>query len=150
MTALKVAFRRTFHSLRARNFRLYLFGQVVSVTGTWMQSVASVWLVLKMTGSGIDLGIVTALQFAPMLVLGAWGGVIADRYDKRIVLIGTQAAFAVLALALGVFTAMGSITLAMVYWLSLGQGVVTAIDMPARQAFVVEMWGPTTSPTPSA
>ncbi len=142
MTALEVAVRRTFHSLRARNFRLYLFGQVVSVTGTWMQSVASVWLVLKMTGSGVDLGIVTALQFAPILFVGAWGGVIADRYDKRIVLIGTQTAFAVLALVLGVFTATGSITLAMVYWLSLGQGVVTAIDMPVRQSFVVEMVGP--------
>lgn len=142
MTALEIAFRRTFHSLRSRNFRLYLFGQVVSVTGTWMQSVASIWLVLKITGSGVDLGVVTALQFAPMLVLGAWGGLIADRFDKRHVLIGTQAAFALLALLLGIFTAAGSITLAMVYWLSLGQGVVTAVDMPARQSFVVEMVGP--------
>ena len=124
-----------------RNFRLYFFGQLVSVTGTWMQSVATAWLVLKLTGSATALGLVTALMFAPILIVGPWGGVIADRFDKRRVLIATQAAFAALAVALGSLIATGEVRLWMVFTLSLAQGIVTAIDNPTRQSFVVEMVG---------
>ncbi len=142
MTKVGRAVHRTFHSMRTRNFRLYLFGQVVSVTGTWMQAVALAWLVLRLTGSAVDLGLVTALQFAPTLVLGTLGGVAADRFDKRLLLVGTQAAFAALALALGVMTVAGTARLGVVYVLALLQGLVTALDTPTRQSFVAEMVGP--------
>ena len=74
---------RTFRSLRIRNYRLFFIGQLISVTGTWMQTVAQNWLVLNLTGSGVDLGITVALQFLPMLLFGMWGGLLADRSDKR-------------------------------------------------------------------
>ncbi len=90
MTRFRLAAGQTFRALQVRNYRLYFFGQVVSVSGTWMQSVALGWLVLRLTGSGIDLGLVTALQFVPMLLLGSWGGLVADRLDKRRVLFCTQ------------------------------------------------------------
>jgi MFS family permease len=124
-----------------RNYRLYFIGQVVSVSGSWMQRVAQSWLVLHLTGSGVALGIVSALQFLPMLVLGAWGGVMADRVDKRRVLMLTQAVMGFLALALGVVTLTGSVRLWMVYLLALLLGLVTAMDNPARQSFVMEMVG---------
>jgi MFS family permease len=133
---------RTFRSLRIRNYRLYFFGQIVSFTGTWVQSVAQMWLVLEMTGSGFDLGLVTALQFAPMLVFGAWGGVIADRFDKRRVLIATQSAGAALALVLGTLAALDVLELWHVYAFALALGVVTVVDNPTRQSFAVEMVGP--------
>jgi MFS family permease len=133
---------RTFRSLRNRNYRLYFLGQVVSLTGTWMQSVAQAWLVLKLTGSGLALGLTVALQFLPMLVAGPWGGLIADRADKRRVLIATQAAAGVLALLLGVLTITGAVRLWMVYALASGLGLVNLFDMPTRQAFVTEMVGP--------
>ena len=142
MTRLKTAARTTFRSLEVRNYRLYFFGQIVSVTGTWMQSVAQVWLVLKLTGSPLALGITTGLQFLPILILGPVGGVIADRFDKRKVLIGTQAADASLALALGILTLAGAVQLWMVYLLALGLGLVTVVDNPTRQSFVMEMVGP--------
>jgi MFS family permease len=133
---------RTFHSLRNRNYRLYFLGQVVSLSGTWMQSVAQSWLVLKLTGSAVDLGLVTALQFLPILLAGPWGGVLADRVDKRKLIIGTQTAQAALALVLGVLTVTGAVELWMVYVLAAMLGVATLVDMPARQAFVMEMVGP--------
>ena len=142
MTRLRTRARLTFRSLGVRNYRLYFFGQVVSVTGTWMQSVAQVWLVLKLTGSPLALGITTGLQFLPILVLGPWGGVVADRFDKRKVLIGTQAADAVLALVLGLLTLAGAVQLWMVYLLAFGLGLVTVVDNPTRQSFVMEMVGP--------
>lgn len=145
MTPPLVALRRvagsTFGSLRVRNYRLYFIGQVVSVSGSWMQRVAQSWLVLHLTGSGVALGVVSALQFLPMLVLGAWGGVMADRVDKRRVLMVTQAMMGFLALALGVVTLTGSVRLWMVYLLALLLGLVTAMDNPARQSFVMEMVG---------
>ncbi|HET7235413.1 MAG TPA: MFS transporter [Actinomycetota bacterium] len=142
MTKVGLAVHRTFHSVRhSRNFRLFFFGQAVSVTGTWVQYVASLWLVLQMTGSGIALGVVTALSFAPILVIGAWAGVLADRFDKRRILLLTQSSFAVLALALGALVATGLVQLWMVYILSLLQGIVTAIDNPARHSFFAEMVG---------
>jgi MFS family permease len=133
---------RTFHSLRNRNYRLYFLGQIVSLSGTWMQSVAQSWLVLKLTGSAVALGLVTALQFLPMLLAGPWAGVLADRMDKRRLIIGTQTAQAILALVLGVLTVTGLVELWMVYVLAGLLGVATLLDMPARQAFVMEMVGP--------
>ena len=142
MTLSEFATRRTFRSLRVRNYRLFFFGQLVSTSGTWMQQVAQDWLVLKLTNQPLPVGVTTALQFAPVLALGAWGGVVADRLDKRKVLLATQAAFASLALLLGVLTATGAIRLWMVYGLALLLGCVTSFDMPTRQAFVSEMVGP--------
>jgi MFS family permease len=140
MTRLGLALHRTFHAVHhSRNFRLFFLGQAVSVTGTWVQYVASSWLVLRLTGSGVALGVVTALSFAPVLVFGAWAGVLADRYDKRRILLGTQAAFAVLALALWGLVAADVVRLWMVYGVAFLQGVVTAVDTPARQSFFAEM-----------
>jgi len=120
VTRVGLAVHRTFHAVHhSRNFRLFFAGQAVSVTGTWVQYVAASWLVLRLTGSGIALGIVTALSFAPILVLGPWAGVLADRYEKRRILLGTQSAFAVLALALWVLVAAGVVEVWMVYALSL-------------------------------
>lgn len=131
----------TFVSLRVRNYRLYFIGQVVSVSGSWMQRVAQSWLVLHLSGSGVALGLVSALQFLPMLVLGAWAGVLADRLDKRRLLVVTQALMGLLALALGTVTLTGQVRLWMVYLLALLLGLVTAVDNPARQSFVMEMVG---------
>ncbi len=143
MTRVGLAVHRTFHAVQhSRNFRLFFSGQAVSVTGTWVQYVASSWLVLRLTGSGVALGIVTALSFAPILFLGAWAGVMADRHDKRRILLATQAAFGVLAFALWAIVATGVVELWMVYALSLLQGIVTAVDTPTRQSFFAEMVGP--------
>jgi MFS family permease len=131
----------TFDSLRIRNYRLYFAGQVVSVSGSWMQRVAQAWLVYHLSGSGLALGVVTGLQFLPVLVAGAWGGVLADRFDKRRLLLCTQTAMGLLALALGLLTISGLVQLWMVYLLALALGVVTASDNPARQAFVMELVG---------
>jgi MFS family permease len=139
MTPIERAARRTFHSLQTRNFRLYFLGQVISGTGSWMQLVAQAWLVLRLTHSGVALGLTLALQFAPTLLAGAWGGVIADRVDKRKLLIGTAAASGALALVLGAVTATGVVEVWMVYALAVGLGLVTAVDNPARRSFVPEM-----------
>jgi MFS family permease len=106
-----------------------------------MQSIAQAWLVFQLTGSGVALGVTTALQFTPMLLAGAWGGVLADRVEKRRLLIGTQAASGLLALVLGAVTAFGVVELWMIYALALALGAVNAIDNPARRAFVAEMVG---------
>lgn len=141
MTPLRVVGRRTFYSLRVPNYRLYFFSQIVSMSGTWMQSVAQMWLVYELTGSGVALGIVTALQFAPILVAGMWGGIIADRFDKRRVIIATQSAAAALALILGVLTLTGLIELWMIYALAFAFGCVALVEVPTRQSFVIEMVG---------
>src|SRR6476620_8196766 len=120
----------TFRSLRVRNFRLFIVGLMVSATGTWMQGVAAPWLVLQLTGSGVALGIDVALQFLPILLIGAWGGVIADRFDNRRVLVLCQIAFAVPAFALWILDATGVVQVWMVYVLSFVSGIVTAVDMP--------------------
>ena len=141
MTRLWRAARVTFRSMSVRNYRLYFAGQLISTTGTWMQSIAQAWLVLQITGSGVALGVTVALQFTPVLLVGAWGGLVADRVDKRRLLVGTQAAAGVLALVLGSVTALGVVQLWMIYVLALGLGAVNALDNPARRAFVVEMVG---------
>lgn len=132
---------RTFASLRVRNYRRFFAGQIVSWTGTWVQWTAQAWLVLELTGSGLGLGVITALQWLPVLLLGAWAGVVADRFDKRKVLIFTNVTSAVLSLVLGLATVGGIVTLWIVIVIALGLGIVTAIDNPARQTFTMEMVG---------
>jgi MFS family permease len=124
-----------------RNYRLFISGQLVSVTGTWMQTVALGWLVLRLTGSGFAVGVNLALQFLPILLFGMWGGLVADRFDKRRTLIRTQAAMALLAGVLWTITITGVAQLWMIYVLSLLIGSVTVVDNPTRQSFVTEMVG---------
>ena len=133
---------RTFRSLREANYRRFFVGHSVSVVGTWMQRVAQDWLVLTLTGSGIALGISTALQFGPMLVLGLWGGTVVDRVDRRRLIIVTQSVQAALAGTLAVLALSGTVELWMVYALALALGLVTVLDSPARQALVGEMVAP--------
>ncbi len=133
----------TFRSLRNRNYRLFAAGQVVSLSGTWAQRVAQDWLVLLIAPNpGVALGIVTALQFLPMLLFGLYGGVLADRYDKRRLLIGAQAVMGVLALVLGVLDLTGVVALWHVYALAFALGLASVVDTPTRQAFVSEIVGP--------
>lgn len=138
---MSAALRRSFSALEIPNYRHYFAGQIVSLSGNWMQMVAEMWLVLELTGSGIAVGLTSALQFLPMLLLGAWGGVLADRWPKRRLLVATQATMAIPALALWALTATGAVVPWMVFALVLARGVVTAVDHPTRQAFVVEMVG---------
>jgi MFS family permease len=130
-----------FRSLRVRNYRLYASGQLISLTGTWMQRVAQDWLVLTLTNSGTALGIVTALQFGPSLLLGPWGGVLADRGDKRRILLATQSAISLAALLLGLLDVAGIVQYWHVLALATALGLITAIDTPVRQSFVIEMVG---------
>lgn len=132
---------RTFASLAIRNYRLFFIAQLVSVTGTWMQSVAQMWLVLHLTGSGVALGVTAALQFLPVLLFGTFGGLIADRFDKRRLLVGTQAAAALPPLVLAVVTLTGHVELWLVYSMAFAVGVVNCVDNPTRQSFVSEMVG---------
>jgi MFS family permease len=142
VTLVELATQRTFRSLGIRNYRLFFFGQLVSVSGTWMQQLAQDWLVLRLTDRPLPVGITTALQFSPVLLLGIWGGLVADRIDKRRLLLATQGVMGTLALALGVLTLTGAVRLWMIYLLALLLGCATSFDMPARQAFVTEMVGP--------
>ena len=141
ITASPPARTGMFRSLRVRNYRLYASGQLVSLTGTWMQRVAQDWLVLTLTNSGTALGIVTALQFGPSVLLGPVGGIVADRGDKRRILLATQSALAVVALLLGVLDVAGVVQYWHVLVLATALGVISAIDMPVRQSFVIEMVG---------
>ncbi len=141
-TAPRPPLRATFASLRVRNYRLYFFGQLVSQVGTWMQSTALAWYVLQRTHSPLALGTVSTFQFMPVLVLSLFGGVIADRLAKQRLLIATQSIMAAQAIVLATLTAMGLITLPLIFVLVAIQGAANAIDMPARQAFVMEMVGP--------
>jgi MFS family permease len=141
VTAIRAAVQKTFSSLRIRNFRLYFTAQLISVSGTWMQSVAQAWLVLRLTGSGVDLGIVVGLQFLPMLLFGPFGGLVADRLQKRHLLFVTQTSGGMLALALGVLVVTHQVQLWQVYLLAALLGVVNLFDNPARQTFIMEMVG---------
>ena len=134
--------RRTFASLSVPNYRRYFGGQVVSITGNWMQTVAEMWLVVQLTGSGVSVGFTAALQFLPILLFGAWGGLLADRMSKRRLLMITQSLMAIPALALWGLTVSGSVEVWMVYGLVLARGAVNALDNPARQSFAIEMVGP--------
>jgi MFS family permease len=130
---------RTFASLRNANYRTFFAGQAISLTGTWMQSVAQAWLVLELTHSATWLGLVVALQFVPILFLGPYGGVLIDRVDKQRLLIGTQIAAAAQALVLAVLTLTDVVTLGWVLVLSLMLGLINVLDNPGRQAFLREM-----------
>lgn len=132
---------RTFESLRVPNYRRFFVGQVISWTGTWVQWIAQGWLVLQLTGSGLGLGLVTALQWLPVLMFGAWAGVLADRFDKRKLLIFTNVCGGILSLVLGILTITGVVTLWIVIVVALALGLVTAVDNPARQTFTLVMVG---------
>jgi MFS family permease len=134
--------RQTFAALANRNFRRYFGGQAISLIGTWMQSVAQSWLVLELTGSGTALGVVVALQTLPVLLLGPYGGVVADRVDKRRLMIVLQSMMGVLALVLGLLTVTHVVTLWEVYLLAFLLGLNNCFENPARQSFVLEMVGP--------
>jgi MFS family permease len=132
-----------FASLGVRNYRLWAGGQVVSLVGTWMQRIAQDWLVLELSdGSGVAVGIVMALQFGPTAIVSLPAGALADRFDKRKLLITTQILIALCALILGVLDVAGMATLAWVYVLSFALGCVSAVDAPIRQSFTIEMVGP--------
>ncbi|AXG82750.1 MFS transporter [Streptomyces paludis] len=128
--------------MKIRNYRLFATGAVVSNIGTWMSRITQDWLVLSLTGSSAAVGITTALQFLPMLLFGLYGGVIADRYPKRQLLICTQAAMALCGLAMAVLTLSGQVQVWHVYLIAFMVGMVTVVDNPTRQSFVSEMVGP--------
>lgn len=138
---MTAALDRTFSSLRVPNYRRYIAGQVVSISGNWMQIVAEMWLIVELTGSGAAVGITAGLQFLPMLLFGAWGGVLADRFDKRTLLTLTQTLMAIPAITLWGLTAGGHVETWMVFALVFARGTVLAFDNPARQAFVSEIVG---------
>ena len=139
---MTAAVRRSFDSLSVHNYRRYFAGQLVSLSGNWMQTVAEVWLILGLTGSGVAVGLTTALQFLPILLFGAWGGLLADRFAKRRLLVVTQSLMALPALALFALSTVGTVTPLMVYALVFVRGTVNAVDNPTRQSFVFEMVGP--------
>jgi MFS family permease len=131
--------RQVVSSLRQRNYRLFFLGQLVSVAGTWMQTVAQSFLVLGLTHSGTQLGLTTAARFVPMLLFGPMGGLIADRMDKQRVMYVTQTLSGVLVAAFAVLIATHSIQLWIVYVLAVALGCVNVFDNPARQSFISEM-----------
>jgi MFS family permease len=133
---------RTFKSLAVRNYRLYFIGQGISISGTWMQSVAQGLLVLELTGSGTQLGLVTALRSIPVLAFGAMGGVIADRYPKRKILYASQSVAGLLGLTLGILVATGEVRMWMVGILAVMLGFVSVVDNPTRQSLILELVGP--------
>jgi len=142
MRFLRTATSRTFLSLRVRNFRLYFIGQGISISGTWMQSVAQGWLVVTLPGfTPVDLGITIALPFLPMLLFGPFAGVVIDRSDKRKVLYATQTVAGLLALALGILVVTHHVSLPVIWTLAALLGLVNLFDNPARQSFVQEMVG---------
>src|SRR5712692_8809039 len=132
---------RTFIALRHRNFRIFWFGQLISLIGTWMQTTAQAWLVLQLTHSAWLLGVVGALQFLPVMFLSLFGGVLADRLPKRTVLRFTQSFATLQAFVLWILVATGEVRLWHVLVLASLLGLTNSVDMPTRQAFVVEMVG---------
>ncbi len=128
-----------FRAFQHRNYRLLWTGQTFSVTGTWMQTLALSWLILSLTDSAFDLALVGAFQFGPTLILGLAGGLVADRFPKRAILIVTQSVMAVLAGILALLVATDTVELWHVYLIALGSGIATAVDMPTRQSFVSEL-----------
>jgi MFS family permease len=133
--------RRSFASLEVPNYRRYFAGQLISVTGNWMQMVAEIWLILTLTGSAFAVGMTTALQFLPILLFGALGGMLADRIPKRSLLIATQSLMALPALVLWGLVVSGAVEPWMVLALVFIRGSVNAVDNPTRQSFVTEMVG---------
>ncbi|HEY7104889.1 MAG TPA: MFS transporter [Acidimicrobiia bacterium] len=138
----RAAVHRSTRALSIRNFRIFFVGEVVSTVGSWMQMLAQAWLVLEITDSGGALGITLALQTLPVLVLGAWGGVVADRVDNRRLLVMTALAGTAQSIAVGTMVASGHITIHWIYFFALLLGVITAFDRPAMQAMNYELAGP--------
>jgi MFS family permease len=132
---------RALGAMRHRNFRLFFTGQVISTVGTWMQSVALPWLALELTHSGLLVGLVLAAQFTPVLLGGQFGGVVADRFRKRNVLLVTQALFTIPSFTLFVLSATGHAQYWMVIVAAVAAGSINTFDVPSRQAFIVEMVG---------
>ena len=132
---------RVMGALRHRNYRLYFVGQVISTVGTWMQSVAMPWLALTLTHDAFHVGLVIATQFTPMLVAGQFGGILADRFPKRRILVITQVASMLPAFAMFFLTSQHLAQYWMVLVAALAVGSINVIDVPARQAFVIEMVG---------
>jgi MFS family permease len=142
MTRVRAAGRTTFQALAVPNYRRYIAGQSVSLVGTWMQMTAQAWLVLTLTHSSTMLGAIIALQTLPVLLLGPYGGVIADRVDKRRMMIALQTAMGVQALLLGALTITGAVRLWEVGALAALLGLNNAFENPARQSFMLELVGP--------
>jgi MFS family permease len=139
---VSAALRRSFTSLSVPNYRRYFAGQLVSLSGNWMQIVAEMWLILSLTGSGLAVGVTSALQFLPFLLFGAFGGLLADRFPKRRLLVLTQTLMALPALTLWGITVTGAVAPWMVWALVFARGTVNAVDNPTRQSFAIEMVGP--------
>jgi MFS family permease len=142
VSAVSALGRQTFSSLRNPNYRRYFTGQAISLAGTWMQTVAQSWLVLQLTGNGADLGAAVAVQTLPVLLLGPYGGVVADRVDKRKLMIMLQSTMGLLALVLGILVITHEVRLWQVFLLAFLLGLNNCFENPARQAFVLEMVGP--------
>jgi MFS family permease len=136
---LPASFRRGFAALRVRNYRLYWTGQVISRIGTWMQQVSLPWLVLALGGSPIQLGIVAALEFVPALLLAPFGGVYADRLDKRRAILVTQSLASLQVIVLFVLTVSGVVTIPIIMIMAFALGLVNAADMPLRQSLAAEL-----------
>ncbi len=132
---------RTLGALRHRNYRLFLAGQIISTVGTWMQSVAMPWLALQLTHSGLLVGLVLAAQFTPVLLGSQFGGVVADRYRKRSVLLVTQALFTIPSFSLFAVSVTGHAQYWMVVVAAVAAGTINLFDVPARQAFLIDMVG---------
>src|SRR5205823_11393221 len=139
--ARKSGFGQTFKALRHRDFRLFWIGQAVSTTGTWMQGTGQAWLVLQLTNSPLALGGVTMFQTLPVMIFGLFGGVVADRFPKRQLLLFTQTVMMLQAFLLAYLTWSGQIALWHLYGMALVLGVMNALDNPARQTFVSELAG---------
>src|SRR5260221_12710953 len=130
---------RGFRSLRVRNHRLFWISQVISLSGTWMQTTAQAWLVLQITNSAFQVSLVTTLQFLPVTLFTLFGGVLADRLPKRQTVTATQTAAMIQAAVFGLLVATHVIQLWHIYVLAVIQGLITAVDNPVRQAFVAEL-----------
>ncbi|MCY0906519.1 MFS transporter [Arthrobacter sp. H14-L1] len=142
LNASRPPWRQTFSSLKVRNFRIFATAHMVAVIALWMQRIAQDWLVLQLSGSVTAVGITVAMQFAPSLLLMPLGGMIADRYSKRMILMISQGAAGALALAMAVLALTGSIQVWHIYGIAFVLGLVTVVDQPARQVFVNELVGP--------
>jgi MFS family permease len=141
MTGVRAATRDTFRSFGNRKFRYFFAGQLISQAGTWMQSVALIWVVLQLTDDGFALGLTTAAQFLPVLIFGAWGGVLADRVDRHRFMITTQTTFTLVAGVIAILMVIDRLTMPAIYVLSLLYGCITAIDNPTRRTLVVDLVG---------
>lgn len=141
MEHVKKYSKLTFSSLGIYNYKLYFVGQVLSMTGGWMQSVAQTLLMLQMTGSGLDLGLLIAAQYSPILFLASFGGFIADRYAKRKILIITLSLACLLGFLQAYFAYFGLMTVPLLYWFAFTLGMITAFEHPATQSFIFDMVG---------